>query len=122
MDGRVLDPDQHIGRSVAMPRLRALAAAGVNFVNAYTHSPVCGPSRASALTSRFIHDIGTFNNFQEIVASPVGLDTRCVKRYGDAQCTAWAAEFPGPDGIFFDAFADAGFDVKVFGKVVSWIV
>lgn len=117
MDGRVLDPDQHIGRSVAMPRLRALAAAGTNFVNTYTHSPVCGPSRATALTSRFVHDIGVWNNYQEIVASPVGLDTRCVKLYGEAQCAEWAATYPVPDGIFFDAFVDAGYEVKIFGKV-----
>lgn len=117
MDGRVLDSEQHIGRSVAMPNLRGLAARGTNFVNTYTHSPVCGPSRASALTSRFVHDIGTYNNYQEIVASPVGLDTRCVSLYGEAQCSAWAAEYPVPDGILFDAFVDAGYDVKVFGKV-----
>ena len=117
MDGRVIDPRQHIGRSVDMPRLRALAAAGTNFVNAYTHSPVCGPSRASALTSRYVHDIGTWNNYQELVASPTGLDTRCVKLYGEAQCAAWAAAFPVPGGIFFDAFVDAGYDVKIFGKV-----
>lgn len=117
MDGRVLDSMQHIGRSVAMPNLRGLAARGTNFVNSYTHSPVCGPSRATALTSRFVHEIGTFNNYQEIVASPIGLDTRCVALYGEAQCTSWAALYPVPDGIFFDAFADAGYDVKILGKV-----
>jgi len=117
MDGRVLNPDQHLGRSVALPRLRALAAAGTSFVNTYTHSPVCGPSRATALTSRFVHDIMVYNNYQELVDSPTGLDTRCVRLYGEPQCAAWAAAYPVPDGILFDAFADAGYDVKVFGKV-----
>ena len=110
MDGRVLDPEQHMGRAVPMPHLRALAARGANFVSAYSHSPVCGPSRASALTSRFVSDIGVYNNYQEIAACPScahGVDPACVKWYGLEQCAAWAARFPVPLDLF-SAFAGAG--------------
>lgn len=117
MDGRVLDSRQHIGRSVQLPALRALAARGVNFVNAYSHSPVCGPSRAAMLTSRYVHDIGAWNNYQEIVSvRGAGVDPACVRLYGAAQCEAWAAAFPVPLTLF-DAFADAGYEMAVFGKI-----
>lgn len=118
MDGRMLDPSHPIGHSVEMPYLRALSARGTNFVSSYTHSPVCGPSRASALTSRFVHDTGTWNNYQELVIDVTGaLDTRCIAHYGKAQCTEWAADYPSGSGILFDAFADAGYETAIFGKV-----
>ena len=119
MDGRVLDPDQHIGRSVPMPHLRALAARGTNFVGAYTPSPVCGPSRACALTSRFVSDLGVWNNYQEIASCPScpgGVDPGCEKLYGLPQCQAWAAQFPVPSDLF-KAFVDAGYTVDIIGKV-----
>jgi choline-sulfatase len=118
MDGRVLDGAQHLGKAVQLPALRSLAARGTNFVSAYTASPVCGPSRVAALTSRLPHDTGTWNNYQELPADITGaLDASCVRLYGAARCGAWAARYPAPSGILFDAFADAGFDVKVLGKV-----
>ena len=116
MDGRVLDGRQHIGKSVAMPALRALAARGSNFVDAYSHSPVCGPSRAAALTSRYIHDIGTWSNYQEIADAGKGVDPSCVKFYGLAQCEAWAKEYP-VSLTLLDAFSNAGYDMAVFGKI-----
>lgn len=119
MDGRVLDSNQHLGRAVPMPYLRALAARGANFVTAYSPSPVCGPSRASALTSRYVSDIGVYNNYQEIAQCPKcedGVDPTCVKWYGIATCKAWAAQFPVPLDLF-QAFEDAGFEMGVFGKI-----
>ena len=117
MDGRVLDASQHLGRSVEMPFLRALAARGASFAKTYAHSPVCGPSRASALTSRFVSDIGAWSNYQELPGSPTGPDKGCVANYGAEQCEAWAQAFPLPAGILLDALAAAGYDVKVLGKV-----
>jgi len=119
MDGRVLDPLQHIGRAVAMPNLRALASRGANFLSAYSPSPVCGPSRAAALTSRFVSDIGVYNNYQEIVSCPScanGVDPTCVRLYGAAACAAWAAAFPVPLDMF-GAFEAAGYEMGVFGKI-----
>jgi arylsulfatase A-like enzyme len=118
MDGRVLDPLQHLGRSVELPSLRALAARGTSFVNAYTPSPVCGPSRIAALTGRHVHETGTWNNYQELPADITGaLDASCVKFYGEAACAAWAAAYPLPSGVLFDALAEGGYDMKIIGKV-----
>lgn len=118
MDGRVLDPLQHLGRSVDMPNLRALAARGTSFVNSYTSSPVCGPSRIAALTGRHVHETGTWNNYQELPADITGaLDASCVKFYGEAACAAWAAQYPLPSGVLFDALAESSYDMRIIGKV-----
>ncbi len=119
MDGRVLDPLQHIGLAIPMPHLRALAARGANFVKAYSPSPVCGPSRAAALTSRFVSDIGVWNNYQEIAdcpSCPDGVDPTCVHWYGLPRCKAWAAAFPVPLDML-QSFQNAGYDMGVFGKI-----
>lgn len=41
------------------PALDSLAAAGVRFVNAYTSSPQCSPSRSALITGRSSHATGT---------------------------------------------------------------
>ena len=41
------------------PALDALAVSGVRFVNAYTSSPQCSPSRAALITGRSSHATGT---------------------------------------------------------------
>lgn len=117
-DGRIVDPRQHLSRCVELPGISRLAARGTNFVAAYSHSPVCGPSRVAALTSRYVHDTGTWNNYQELPRDVTGaLDTRCVSLYGAAQCGAWADAHPVPSGLLFDAAAAAGYEVSVHAKV-----
>ena len=45
------------------PNIDALAACGVRFTEAYVQSPVCGPSRMSFYTGRYISTHGsTWNN------------------------------------------------------------
>ena len=47
---------------VQTPNLDRLAARGLQFTNAYTVSPICGPARASLATSRYPHEINSFGN------------------------------------------------------------
>jgi choline-sulfatase len=44
------------------PNLDALAAGGVRFANAYTNYPLCVPSRASMITSRYAHEMMFWDN------------------------------------------------------------
>ena len=49
--------------SLRTPNIDALAARGVNFTRAYCQAPVCGPSRMSFYTGRYMHSHGaTYNN------------------------------------------------------------
>lgn len=53
------------------PHVDALAARGVRFTNAYVQSPVCGPSRMSAYTGRYVRSHGsTWNGMPLRVGEP----------------------------------------------------
>ncbi len=53
------------------PNIDALAARGVQFSNAYVQSPVCGPSRMSAYTGRYVRSHGsTWNGMPLRVGEP----------------------------------------------------
>ena len=53
------------------PNIDALAARGVQFNNAYVQSPVCGPSRMSAYTGRYVRSHGsTWNGMPLRVGEP----------------------------------------------------
>jgi len=53
------------------PHIDALAARGVRFSNAYVQSPVCGPSRMSAYTGRYVRSHGsTWNGMPLRVGEP----------------------------------------------------
>ena len=118
LDGRLLDPNTRYSSLVELPALRKLAESGANFVSAYSHSPVCGPSRSAMVTSRYVHEIGVWNNYQEIVPAPglTGVDNKCVTLYGLQQCQKWAIQYP-VNYTLFDAFTESGYDMTgIFGK------
>lgn len=53
------------------PHIDALASRGVRFTNAYAQSPVCGPSRMSAYTGRYVRSHGsTWNGMPLRVGEP----------------------------------------------------
>ncbi len=53
------------------PHIDALAARGVRFTNAYVQSPVCGPSRMSAYTGRYVRSHGsTWNGMPLRIGEP----------------------------------------------------
>ncbi len=49
--------------TIRTPNIDALAARGVRFSNAYCQSPICGPSRMSAYTGRYVSSHGSSSNF-----------------------------------------------------------
>lgn len=56
-------------RIVSTPNIDRLAARGTRYTHAYTQSPVCGPSRMSFYTGRYVFSHGATWNF---VPLPVG--------------------------------------------------
>jgi len=88
------DPDRYAGRVVA-PNLRNLADSGVNFVRAYTASPVCCPSRTAFLSGVSPWKSGLYHN---------GFDS------ADSAALGEAVSFP-------QLFADAGYRLAGYGKI-----
>lgn len=58
------------------PNIDALAARGVRFANAFVQSPVCGPSRMSFYTGRYVSSHRAFGNFV-----PLPVDERTLGEY-----------------------------------------
>lgn len=52
--------------SLHTPNIDALAARGVRFTNTYVQSPVCGPSRMSFYTGRYVSSHGSTTNFMPL--------------------------------------------------------
>jgi len=50
-------------KTLLTPTIDALAARGVRFSNAYVQSPICGPSRMSFYTGRYVSSHGATANF-----------------------------------------------------------
>lgn len=49
--------------TIKTPNIDALAARGVRFSNTYCQSPICGPSRMSTYTGRYVSAHGAMSNF-----------------------------------------------------------
>lgn len=83
---------------IKTPNLDALAARGVRFDCAYANSPICGPSRASLITGRFISRIRVYDN-----AAPFGSDIPTLAHYltneGYETVVSGKMHFVGPDQL-----------------------
>ncbi len=73
----------------ATPNLDNLAGSGVLFKNAYSHCPICVPSRASMLSGLFIHHCEAWNNFKGLSET---------------------------DHTFFDTFSQSGYNTRIIGR------
>ncbi|XP_061133713.1 arylsulfatase K [Syngnathus typhle] len=87
-DGRLtFDPGSKV---VQLPYINYLRELGSTFVNAYTNSPICCPSRAAMWSGQFVHLTQAWNNY------------KCL----DANATTW-----------MDLLEKNGYLTKMLGKL-----
>ncbi len=108
---------------IETPHLDALAARGVRFDRAYVQSPICGPSRMSFYTGRYVRSHGsTWNGFPLRVGEPTlgdhlrELGVKC-SLVGKTHMTPDIAGMKRlgiePDSTIGALVAECGFDVMV---------
>uniref|UniRef100_A0A3P8WEV4 Sulfatase N-terminal domain-containing protein n=1 Tax=Cynoglossus semilaevis TaxID=244447 RepID=A0A3P8WEV4_CYNSE len=87
-DGRLtFDPGSKV---VHLPFINYIRELGSTFLNAYTNSPICCPSRAAMWSGQFVHLTESWNNF------------KCL----DANASTW-----------MDLLEASGYLTKMMGKL-----
>lgn len=68
------DAGRHLGcygdPRASTPRLDGLAAEGARYTNAFTHAPVCSPSRGGMATGRYPYSLGNHHHRSNLVTPP----------------------------------------------------
>lgn len=82
------------------PNLDRLAAQGARFERAFTHSPVCGPSRSGMITGMYPTSIGT-HHMRSKLLNPPRMFTHDLRQAG------YHVQWPGKTDFNFDPPADA---------------
>ncbi|THD84277.1 phosphonate monoester hydrolase [Aliigemmobacter aestuarii] len=105
------------------PNFDRLAAQGVRFARSYVQSPVCGASRMSFYTGRYVHSHGAaWNNFPLKVGETtlgdhlrkLGVDSWLVgKTHMKVDAEGMARLGLAPDSVIGARVAECGFDVWV---------
>jgi arylsulfatase A-like enzyme len=97
--------------TIKTPNIDALAARGVIFSNAYCQSPICGPSRMSTYTGRYVSSHGSASNFAPLRIgeknighhlNPLGVRTVLVGK------THMKADAEGMERLGIDAESEIG--------------
>lgn len=108
---------------IQTPNLDRLAGNGVRFNKAYVQSPICGPSRMSSYTGRYVRSHGaTWNGFPLRVGEPtlgdhlreLGVSCTLVgKTHARPDHDGMARLGIAPDSLVGKRLSEAGFDVFV---------
>ncbi|WP_372574661.1 sulfatase-like hydrolase/transferase [Ruegeria jejuensis] len=103
------------------PHIDGLAARGVRFTRAYIQSPICGSSRMSTYTGRYVHSHGASNNGIPLKVGELtigdhlrraGMDSWLVgKTHMRADAEGMARLGLSPDSLIGARVAECGFDV-----------
>ena len=107
--------------TIRTPNIDRLAARGVTFSNTYCQSPICGPSRMSTYTGRYVSSHGAQSNFAPLKVgernighflNPLGMRTVLVgKTHMKADVEGMERLGIHPDGDIGVHHAQAGFEV-----------
>jgi len=105
---------------VQAPAIAALAERGVQFVSAYTSSPLCAPARFGMMSGQLNSKIGAYDNASEFAAS-IPTFAHHLRAAGYRTCLAGKMHFVGPDQLH-------GFEERVttdiypadFGWTPNW--
>lgn len=110
-------------KTLSTPNIDAIAARGVRFTNAYVQSPICGSSRMSFYTGRYVHSHGAQrNNFPLKVGEQTlgdhlrtnGMDAYLVgKTHMEADAEGLKRLGIAPDSVIGARLSECGFDVVV---------
>lgn len=106
---------------IQTPNIDALAKKGVRFSNTYVQSPICGPSRMSFYTGRYVRSHGsTWNNFPLRVGemtmgdhlAPLGVRTAlCGKTHMAADIAGMKRLGLDPNSAIGAKMSECGFEV-----------
>ena len=105
------------------PHIDRLASKGVRFTNAYVQSPICGSSRMSTYTGRYVHSHGASRNNYPLKVGELtlgdhlragGMDAYLVgKTHMEADEKGMARLGIDPESIIGARVAECGFDVVI---------
>lgn len=89
------------------PNIDRLAREGARFTHAYTHAPVCAPSRSGLITGRYPTSIGTHHMRSTLLRPPL-IFTEYLKKAG--YVVAWPTKTPHGKTDFNFELSEGAFD------------
>ena len=100
--------------------LRALAANGVVFEQAYCNSPLCSPSRHAMMTGRLPSRIGAYDNAAEL-ASTMPTFAHYLRLAGYRTCLSGKMDFSGADQLHgYEERLTTDLSPSDFGWTPNW--